>query len=131
MIERLYIQILANAGLTALDRAKAISAELFSISRPPAVRTATDQTNYLFAWAENAQGDVVLMGIANQNIYVHPQNNVANLVGLFPELTPTEVAQLTGYINSVNSFEFQHILPSNTTFLTENEFNTLFPDGTI
>jgi hypothetical protein len=118
------LQVLPMQGYTAAERAEAISAELFAISRPLPVRELEDVSQYLFGWiAHPTEDKAVLQGVEGYVINVHPQKNINNLVALFPELTPTEVAQLTGYINSVSSFEFQHILPSNATILTEEEMN--------
>jgi hypothetical protein len=120
----LNLQILPTQGMTAAERAEAISAELFAISRPLPVREAEDVSQYLFGWiAHPTEDKAVLQCIEGYVINVHPQKNINNLVALFPELTPAEVAQLTGYINSVSSFEFQHVLPSNAVILTEQEMN--------
>ena len=119
-------------GYTAAERAEAISAELFAISRPVSVRTEIDETNYLFGWVKHPTEDkAVLQGIEGYKISVHPEKKISNLIALFPELNPTEIAQLTGYINSVSSFEFQHILPSNATILTDEELNEYYDNGTI
>jgi hypothetical protein len=121
------LQILPMKGYTAAERAEAISAELFAISRPLPVRELEDVSQYLFGWvAHPIEDKAVLQGIDDYVINVHPQKNINNLVALFPELTPTEVAQLTGYINSVSSFEFQYILPSNATILTDNELQEYY-----
>ena len=117
--------------MTANARAQAISAELWSISRPAQVRTEAEATNYLFGWVSHPTDDkAVLMAVENWTISVHPQNNLTNLMALFPALTEAEKAGLTAYIQSSQSFPFQHILPSNSEILTEQEFlNEYQQDG--
>lgn len=119
--------------MTATERAAAISAELFAISRPPKVRQAEDVSNYLFGWQTHPTKDeAVLFGKENYLIRVHPQNNLTNLLALFQELTEAEKQGLSNFINSQQAFPFQYILPSNTIFLTEQEFiNEYQQDGTI
>jgi hypothetical protein len=68
------------------------------------------------------KNEAVLMGVANYQIKVHPQNNLTALMALFPALTEAEKAGLTAYIESSQSFPFQTILPSTTEILTEQEF---------
>jgi hypothetical protein len=127
----MFIKILPIPTHSALERAAAISAELFAISRPPAVRDVEDVSNYLFGWVAHPTGnEAVLMGVANYQIKVHPQNNLTALMALFPALTEAEKAGLTAYIEGSQSFPFQNILPSTTEILTEQEFlNEYQQDG--
>jgi hypothetical protein len=128
----MYIKILPIPTHSALERAAAISAELFAISRPPAVRNMEDVSNYLFGWvAHPTENEAVLMGVANYQIKVHPQNNLTALMALFPSLTEAEKAGLTAYIESSQSFPFQNILPSTTEILTEEEFNNQYQQNEI
>ena len=118
--------------MTAAERAEAISAELWSISRPPKVRTEAEATNYLFGWlAHPGENKAVLTALNDYIIRVHPQNNLTNLLALFPELTEAEKQGLASFINSQQAFPFQHIIPSNTIQLTEQEFLNEYQDGTI
>jgi hypothetical protein len=119
-------------GYTAAERAAAISAELFAISRPVTVRELEDVSAYLFGWVAHPTEDkAVLQGNEGYVIRVHPERNVSKLITLFPDLTPSEIQQLGNYINSVQNFEFQHILPSTATILTDEELNEYYDNGTI
>lgn len=111
------VQLIIHAtdNLTALQRAEAISAQLYAISQPPQVRQPEAATNYLFAWYETEQG-VVLRGDTAYLIPVHPQKDLAPLVALFPDLSQQEKDQLTTYINSTQAFAFGAIIPSNATY---------------
>lgn len=105
-------------GMTALQRAEAISAELYAISQPPKLRQPEAATSYLFSWEEMEVG-VVLNGDVEYVIPVHPAKDLEPLVALFPDLTPQEKEQLTQYINSSQSFKFGDIIPSGATIVPE------------
>jgi hypothetical protein len=93
-----YIKVLPQAGLTSEQRAEAISYELWAISRPPAIRNPNDVTTYLFGWVKHPTQDSTYPEIVNTalevdlnyNIIVHPENNLTNLIALFPELSQAE-----------------------------------------
>jgi len=122
---RINLQILPTQGYTAAERAEAISAELFAISRPVVVRTATDQTNYLFGWVKHPTEDIaVLQAQTDYIIRVHPDNDISGLVALFPDLSEQERNGLTAFIQSSHFFEFGQILPSNSTIISDEEFNS-------
>ena len=115
-----YIKILPITGYTAEQRAEAISAELFAISRPPKVRQPQDVSAYLFSWIKHPEKDLaVLQADSNYVIPVHPENDLSTLQSLFPELDALEIQQLAEYIHSNNSFEFGSIIPSGATTLTD------------
>lgn len=108
-------------GMTATQRAEAISYELWAIARPPQVRQPED-TAYLFAWHTHpTTGQCVLQSITDYIIKVHPQNNLTNLIALFPDLSEGEKTALAGYITSSQQFAFGNIIPSNSTTLTDAE----------
>jgi len=52
------------------------------------------------------------------NIIVHPENNLTNLIALFPELSQAEKDALAAFIESQQSFPFQYIIPSGVTVFT-------------
>jgi len=118
------IQILPMPGYTAQQRAEAISEELFAISRPKSVKSPDDISNYLFGWITHKTEDkAILQGVFDYIIKVHPDKNIFNLTTLFPELSQSEIEGLTNYINSVNEFPFQNILPSNTVYVSDEEMD--------
>jgi hypothetical protein len=110
------------AGYTATERAEAISAELFAISRPPQVRHADDVSAYLFGWTTHpTTGECVLHAQTDYKIWVHPQNNLTNLIALMPDL-PQEVQQgLIQLIQNSESITFAQLLTGEETTYTDEE----------
>lgn len=117
-----YIIVLPEAGLTSEERAKGISEELFKISRPPHVRNPKDVSRYVFGWMKHPETDDTSANFdmhaltvdLDYQIYVHPENNLDGLLGLFPEVPEAEKQQLAAYIASsaTNRFRFGDIIPS-------------------
>ena len=122
-----YIKVLPQAGLTSEQRAIAITRELFRIQRP--IDQQNDATLYLFGWVKHPTQDpnyteivdTALQVDTNQVIYVHPDNDLTNLIALFPELSQAEKDGLAAFIESQASFMFQYIIPSDVTVFTEAE----------
>jgi hypothetical protein len=132
-----YIKVLPQAALTSEQRAEAISYELWAISRPPAIRNQNDVTTYLFGWVKHPTQDPTYTEFVNTaleveldyNIIVHPENNLTNLIALFPELSQAEKDALSGFIESQQSFEFRYIVPGGVTIYTRQQMeeNGWFP----
>lgn len=133
-----YIKVVPQAGLTSEQRAEQISYELWAISRPPAVRNPNDVTTYMFGWAKHPTQDPNYVEVVNAalsvdtsyNVIVHPENNLTNLVALFPELTQQEKDSLAAYIESQQSFPFANIIPQSVKVFTRAEMEAAgwFPD---
>ena len=132
-----YIKVLPQGGLTSEQRAEAISYELWAISRPPAIRNPNDVTTYLSGWVKHPTQDSTYTEIVNTaldveldyNIIVHPENNLTNLIALFPELSQQEKDGLAAFIESQQSFEFRYIVPGGVTVYTKQQMeeNGWFP----
>lgn len=122
-----YIKVLPQAGLTSEQRAIAITRELFRIQRP--IDGQEDMTQYLFGWVKHPTKDpnytdtvnAALQIDTNQVIYVHPDNNLTNLIALLPELSQAERDGLAAFIESQQSFLFKYIIPSDVTVFTEEQ----------
>lgn len=122
-----YIKVLPQAGLTSEERAIAITRELFRIQRP--IDQQNDATLYLFGWVKHPTQDpnyvevvdAALQVDVNQVIYVHPDNDLTNLISLFPELSQAEMDALVTYIENSASFEFRYIVPSGVTIYDEQQ----------
>jgi hypothetical protein len=116
-----YIKVLPQAGLTSEQRAIAISRELFRIQRP--INQQNDATLYLFGWIKHPTKDpnyidtvnAALQIDTNQVIYVHPDNDLTNLIALLPELSQVEKDGLAAFIESQQMFLFKYIIPSDVT----------------
>ena len=134
-----YIKVLPQAGLTSEQRAIAISRELFRVQRP--INQQNDATLYLFGWVKHPTKDptytdtvnVALQIDTNQVIYVHPDNDLTNLIALFPELSQAEKDGLAAFIESQQMFLFKYIIPSDVNVFTESEMKQAgwFPDEEI
>lgn len=122
-----YIKVLPQAGLTSEERAISISKELFRIQKP--INQQNDATLYLFGLIKHPTKDSNYIDIVNtalqidtnQVIYVHPDNNLTNLISLFPELSQVEKDGLTAFIESQKMFLFKYIIPNNVKVFTEAE----------
>ena len=125
-----YIKVLPQAGLTSEERAISISRELFRIQRP--IDQQNDATLYLFGWIKHPTKDpnyidtvnAALQIDTNQVIYVHPDNDLTNLIALFPELSQAEKDGLAAFIESQQMFLFKYIIPSDVTVFTEAEMKS-------
>ena len=122
-----YIKVLPQTGMTSEERAIAITRELFRIQRP--INQQSDATLYLFGWVKHPTQDpnyveivdTALQVDVNQVIYVHPDNDLTNLIALFPELSQAEKDGLAAFIESQQMFLFKYIIPSDVTVFTEAE----------
>lgn len=122
-----YIKVLPQAGLTSEQRAIAISRELFRIQRP--INQQNDATLYLFGWIKHPTKDpnyvdtvnAALQIDTNQVIYVHPDNDLTNLIALFPELSQAEKDGLAAFIESQQMFLFKYIIPGDVTLFSEEQ----------
>jgi hypothetical protein len=67
------------------------------------------------------------------NIIVHPENNLTNLIALFPELSQAERDGLAAFIESQQSFEFRYIVPGGVTVYTRQQMedNGWFPENEL
>lgn len=121
-----YMYIGAIDGYTPTERTKAISRELFNISRPLSLKSENDKTEYLFDWKEHPTAPYCALVVDKEYIVkVHPSNNLDALVALFPELTDTEKNNLAGYIQMSSSFPFKNIMPSTSNVLTAQQLEDL------
>jgi len=134
-----YIKVLPQTGMTSEERAIAISRELFRIQRP--IDQQNDATLYLFGWVKHPTQDpnytevvdTALQVDVNQVIYVHPDNDLTNLIALFPELSQAEKDGLAAFIESQQMFLFKYIIPSDVTVFTYDQMKDAgwFPDEEI
>ncbi len=124
-----YIKVLPQAGLTSEQRAEQISYELWAISRPPAIRNPEDVTTYMFGWTKHPTQDPNYVEVVDTaldvdpdyNVIVHPDNNLTNLIALFPELSQQEKDGLAAFIESQQSFPFGAIVPAGVNLFTYDE----------
>lgn len=108
-----YIEIAEIPGYTALERAYAISNQLYYLGVPPSVRNPDDVSIMMFD-VEEANGKVYLSVLLEYLVLVHPDNDINALAGLFPTMSPEEKLALVEYIETNNNFPFKNIIPPGT-----------------
>lgn len=117
-------------GKTSLQRAKGISKELHSLSRPRNVRDVNDVSNYMFGWIKHPTQELyALEVIMDYDILVHPSNNLSDLIALLDNVTLAEIQTLSGYINANANAKipFQSIIPSSSNVKTKEQMVGWFP----
>jgi len=124
---KINLYIGAIQGYTSLERAKALSMELWSISRPAIVRDEDDGSIYLFPWQQHPITlDCVLRVETNEVIRVHPDNNLSNLIALMPALPQQVKDVLVQLIENSQTITFGQLLTGDETIISEA---TMVADG--
>jgi hypothetical protein len=118
MINNLYIGTIQ--GYTAQQRAEAISEELLRISIPIAEQGAASSRVFEVVIHPTTQ-EAVLIADYDYQIFVHPDNDLTDLIALFPDLSEIEKNGLINYIQGRQLFFFGAIVPSDATLLTNEE----------
>jgi hypothetical protein len=115
-----YVLILPEGFMTSLQRAKAISRELYCVTRPLALQRE-DEVSNMFATVitHPTTGDAALIVNPDGIINVHEQATLEKLTALFPELTEDVRFALTSMAWQLRSFTFQSILPPTATIRDE------------
>jgi hypothetical protein len=113
-----YIEITAITGYDPMERATAISEQLYFLGVPPSVRNPEDVSIQMFEPMESA-GKIYLQILLDYPVYVHPDNDIAGLAGLFPGMSPEEKVALIEYIETNNYFPFKNIIPAGTVIYDE------------
>jgi hypothetical protein len=107
-----YVLILPEGFMTSEQRARAISRELYNLSRPLLLQTADEvKNNFARVVLHPKTGDAALLVNPDEVIYVHEQATLERLTALFPELTEEIRFALTSMAWQLRSFTFQSILP--------------------
>ncbi len=120
-----YLIVKSTKNLTATERAEAISKELYSISRPDTIKEEMDVSMYLFGVVEHPTTSEVALSVDfDYIIKVHQDNDLNNLIALFPDLIEEEVDTLETYINTEDSFPFVNILTSDAIVKTQLEMES-------
>lgn len=122
-----YLPVEAITGYTSEERAKAINAEIWAMRRPDTLRSANDVTRYYFSMIEHpTTGQWAIVGDTTEQVRVHNDVDLTNIIALLPELTDTEETNLTAHINANlgGSVAFSTFIPSTSTQLTYAEADT-------
>jgi hypothetical protein len=109
-------------GYTATERAQAISKELLRISMPVAEQCAS---TYVFDWLTHPiTGACVLLADSSHEIWVHPENDLTNLIALMPALPQQVKEGLEDLIKTSQIITFGQLLTGQETILTDEQMAT-------
>ena len=111
-----YVLILPEGFMTSLQRAQAISRELYCVTRPLALQRE-DEKSSMFATVITHPSTNQAALIVNPDVIinVHEQATLEKLTALFPELTEDVRFALTSMAWQLRSFTFKSILPPTAT----------------
>ncbi len=114
-------------GMTSKERAYAINAEVWALLRPASLQLPQD-TKYKYPQITHpTTGQEAIQGDTTEDIYIHPDVDLTDLLALLPEVPQEEKDGLVMYIdaNRGSSVPFGQLIPSTSTQLTEVEAEAL------
>ena len=120
-------------GMTSGERATAINAEVWSLRRPDSVKSPNDVTRYYYGQITHpTTGQVAIVGDTTEEVRIHPDVDLTDLLLLLPEVPQAEKDGLVMFIdaNRGGSVPFGQLIPSTSTQLTQVEAEAAgwFPD---
>ena len=110
-------------GMTSAERAEAIDAEVWCLVRPASVQLPQD-TKYIYPRITHPEtGQVAIVGDTTENVRIHPDVDLTELLALLPEVPQAEKDGLVMFIdaNRGGSVPFGQLIPSTSTQLTQVE----------
>ena len=111
-------------GMTSGERATAINAEVWSLRRPDSVKSPNDVTRYYYGQITHpTTGQVAIVGDTTEQVRIHPDVDLTELLLLLPEVPQAEKDGLVMFIdaNRGGSVPFGQLIPSTSTQLTQVE----------
>ncbi|MGB0378203.1 MAG: hypothetical protein ACPGGE_05210 [Poseidonia sp.] len=123
-------------GMTSAERATAINAEVWSLRRPDSVKSPNDVTRYYYPQITHpTTGQVAIVGDTDEQVRIHPDVDVTELLLLLPEVPQAEKDGLVAFIdaNRGGSVPFGQLIPSTSEQLTQVEAEAAgwFPDDPL
>jgi hypothetical protein len=122
-----YLPVEPQLGMTSAERADAIDAEVWCLLRPAALQLPQD-TKYLYPRITHpTTGEVAIVGDTTEDIYIHPDVDLTDLLALLPEVPQAEKDGLVMFIdaNRGGTVPFGQLIPSTSTQLTQEEAEAL------
>lgn len=128
-----YLPVEPVTGYTSAERAEAINAEVWSLRRPDSVKSPNDVTRFYYPTITHpTTGQVAIVGDTTEQVKIHQDVDMTNMIALMPEVPQSEKDQLVAYIdaNRGGTVPFGTFIPSTSTQLTEAEADAAgwFPD---
>jgi len=122
--------------MTSAERAEAIDREVWRLRRPLSVQSPQDITQFYYPRITHPEtGQVAIVGDTTENVRIHPDVDLTELLALLPEVPQAEKDGLVAYIdaNRGGSVPFSTLIPSSSSQLTqaEAEAEGWFPDDLI
>jgi hypothetical protein len=123
-------------NMTSAERAEAIDREVWRLRRPLSVQSPNDITQFYYPRITHPEtGQVAIVGDTTENVRIHPDVDLTDLLALLPEVPQAEKDGLVMFIdaNRGGSVSFGQLIPSTSTQLTqvEAEAEGWFPDSPI
>ena len=88
-------------GMTSAERATAINAEVWSLSRPDSVKSPNDITRYYYPQITHPEtGEVAIVGDTTEQVKIHPAVDLTDLLALLPEVPQEEKDGLVMFIDA-------------------------------
>ena len=120
-------------GMTSAERAFAINAQVWALRRPFSVRPPDEVSLIYYPMITHPEtGQVAIVGDTEENVRIHPDVDLTDLLELLPEVPQAEKDGLVMFIdaNRGGTVPFGQLIPSTSTQLTqvEAEAEGWFPD---
>jgi hypothetical protein len=110
--------------MDSAERAEAIDREVWRLRRPLSVQSPNDITQFYYPRITHpTTGQVAIVGQTDEEVKIHPDVDLTNLLALLPEVPQAEKDGLVAYIdaNRGGTVPFGQLIPSTSTQLTEVE----------
>lgn len=123
-------------NMTSAERAEAIDREVWRLRRPLSVQSSNDITQFYYPRITHpTTGQVAIVGDTTENVKIHPDVDLTNLLALLPEVPQEEKDGLVMFIdaNRGGTVPFGQLIPSTSEQLTQVEAEAAgwFPDDPI
>ena len=131
-----YLPVEPIEGMDSAERAEALDAEVWRLRRPLSLQSPQDITKFYYPRITHPDtGQVAIVGDTTENVKIHPDVDLTDLLALLPEVPQEEKDGLVMFIdaNRGGSVPFGQLIPSTSTQLTQEEAEALgwFPDDPL
>jgi len=119
-----YLPVQPIEGMDSAERAEAIDAEVWRLRRPLSVQSPQDVTKYYYPRITHpTTGEVAIVGDTTEQVRIHPDVDLTDLLALLPEVPQEEKDGLVMFIdaNRGGTVPFGQLIPSTSTQLTQVE----------
>ena len=123
-------------GMTSAERAEAIDREVWRLRRPLSVQSPSDVTQFYYPRITHpTTGQVAIVGDTTEEVKIHPDVDLTDLIALLPEVPQAEKDGLVMFIdaNRGGTVPFGQLIPSTSEQLTQVEAEAAgwFPDDPL